>query len=73
MDRAELRHCPDRPGDEEEKDGVEEDVAVEGDDPDVEEQDEAGQGGGGEAACELPDGQEGEGNDGTAKEGATEG
>ena len=73
MDRAELRHRPDRSGDEEEKDGVEEDVAVEGDDPDVEEQDEAGQGGGGEAACELPDGQEGEGNDGTTKEGATEG
>ena len=73
MNRAELRHCPDRTGDEEEKDGVEEDVAVEGDDPDVEEQDEAGQGGGGEAACELPDGQEGEGNDGTTKEGATEG
>ena len=68
-----MRHCPDRTGDEEEKDGVEEDVAVEGDDPDVEEQDEAGQGGGGEAACELPDGQEGEGNDGTTKEGATEG
>ena len=73
MERTELRHRPDCSGDEEEQDRVEEDVAVEGDDPDVEEQDEAGQGGGGEAACELPDGQEGEGNDGTTKEGATEG
>ena len=61
-----------RDGDEEEKDGVEEDVAVEGDDPDVEEQDEAGQGGGCEAARELPHCQEGERNNGTTEEGTTE-
>ena len=72
MERTELGHRPDCSGDEEEQDRVEEDVPVEGDHPDVEEEDQAGQGGGGQAACELPNRQKGEGNDGTAKQGATE-
>ena len=69
---AKAHHGVEGGADEEDHDGVEEDVAIEGDHPDVEEEDQAGQGGGGQAARELPHGQEGEGNDGTAKQGATE-
>ena len=58
MDRAELRHCPDRPGDEEEKDGVEEDVAVDDGEGGVEGEEHAGQAGCREAGRQLPDGEE---------------
>ena len=69
---TELRHGPHSARYEEEKDGVEEDISVEGDDSDVEDNDDPRQGRGREGASELPHSEEGEGHDGAAQESAAQ-
>ena len=67
---AELGHGEHWAGDEEEEDGVGQDVAGEGDHANVEQEEGGGDGAGGEARGQLPDGEEGEGDDAAAEEGA---